>query len=226
MLGHAAALFERIANIWRRGGNPRCRDLEQLAGLLAGEAAFVAQKSTIEYCRARAGCNWDKLFAGDEFAREMKRARWMTFPLVLADLAEMLQILLRRGGFEAAASADRLRPVVARALRWHGPPEIPLDLEQAEAAIAARLERTLAAPIRPVYSFAPATGRAVFDALPLKTDARGDRTVVENQVVFLLCGAYGRLEERIALAEIARALIAPARAVVGPAGFEPATRPL
>ncbi|BCX16587.1 MAG: hypothetical protein KatS3mg117_0269 [Geminicoccaceae bacterium] len=229
MLGHAAAALERIRNIGRRfrfgwSTEPSCRNPEQLAALLAGEAAFVVQKSTLEYCRARAGCSWTKLFETDELVTALRRARWTAFPVVLGDLAEAGQILLRRAGFEEAASAARLRPVVAGALRHHGEPEIPLDLDAAERTILDRLERAAQAPTRSVRAFGPATGRVIFELLPLKTDTRGDREVVQNQVAFLLCGAYARLEERVATAPLAEALLA--EAVGGPAGFEPATRPL
>ena len=232
MLGHAAAALERIRNIGRRfrlgrTSPPSCRSPEALAALLAGEAAFVAQKSTIEYCRARAGCSWTKLFEAEELVLAMTHARWTAFPAVLADLAEMTQILLRRAGFDRAARPEPLRPVVTRALRHHGEPEIPLDLEAAEAAILERLDRALGAPPRPVRAFGTATGHLIFDLLPLKTDHRGDREVVQNQVSFLLCGVYARLEEAIVPAPLAEALLATVPpGLVGPAGFEPATRPL
>ncbi len=231
MLGHAAAALERIRNLVRRAaaaGRPvRCRTPEALAALLAREAAFIAQKSTIEYCRARAGCGWDKLFAERELAEAIRRSRWTAYPAVLGDLAEATQILLRRAGEEEAARAVVLAPVIGRALRYHGEPEIPLDLEGVEAAIVRRLEGALAAPPRSMRELGPPTGAIVYEVLPLRTNHRGDREVVQNQVTFLLCGAYGRLEERIATAELARALLAAAgEGAGGPAGFEPATRPL
>jgi hypothetical protein len=232
MLGHAAAALERIRNIGRhfrfgRSSQPSCRDPDQLAALLAREASFVAQKSTLEYCRARAGCSWTKLFEADELVTALRRARWTAFPVVLGDLAEASQILLRRAGFPEAGRAGALRPVVARALRHHGEPEIPLDLDAAERAIVERLERAWQAPPRSVREFGSATGRLIFDLLPLKTDHRGDREVVQNQVSFLLCGVYARLEEAIAPASLAERLLATGTpGLVGPAGFEPATRPL
>lgn len=214
MLGHAAAALERIRNIARSLGPGRAAhrsrgSREDLAALLAAEAAFVAQKSTIEYCRARAGCSWTKLFEAEELVLAMTRARWTAFPVVLGDLAEMSQILLRRAGFERAALPGALRPVVHAALRHHGEPEIPLDLEAAELAIVERLDRALAAPPRPVRELGPATGRVIFDLLPLKSDNRGDREVVQNQVSFVLCGVYARLEERVDPARLAEALLAP-----------------
>ncbi len=214
-MGHAAAALERIKNILRRtigrpGSAAACRTPEELAALLAGEAAFVAQKATIEYCRARAGCDWAKLFDQEEFAEALARSRWNGFPVLLGDLAELAQSLLRRAGADAAARPERLAPVVHRALRHHGEPAVPLDLEAIEREILDRLARSLAAEPRPAHLLGRSSGRRLFDLLPLRTDQRADREVVENNVRFLLCGAYARLEEAIDVAALARALeVAP-----------------
>jgi hypothetical protein len=213
MLGQAAAALERIQNIVRRvvpGAGPaeRCASASDLAALLAREAAFVAQKATVEFCRARAGCNWAKLFDEQEFVREMARSRWSAFPVLLADLAELAQTLLRRAGAAAAARPEALAPVVRAALRHHGEPEIPLDLERIEAEIDTRLRVALEAEPRPAHGLGRASGRQVFEALPLRTDLRADREMVENNVRFLLCGAYARLEERVDVPALAAALAA------------------
>ncbi len=210
-MGHAAAALERIKNIvcrtlGRSGAGAPCRTPDELAALLAGEAAFVAQKATIEYCRARAGCDWAKLFDQDEFALEMARSRWSAFPLLLGDLAELTQVLLRRAGQLRAARPDRLGPVIRAALRFHGEPAIPLDLETIEHEILDRLARALADEPRPAHLLGRTSGRRLFDLLPLRTDQRADREVVENNVRFLLCGAYARLEEAIDVGALARAL--------------------
>lgn len=216
-MGHAAAAIERIRNLVRRVVpigriDEPCRSPGDLAVLLAREAAFVAQKATVEFCRARAGCDWAKLFDQTEFVAEMARSRWTAFPVLLADLAELAQTLLRRAGAVAAADPKRLAPVVRAALRHHGTPAIPLDLERIEQEILGRLGAALAGPPRSARALGRVSGRTVFDALPLKTDLRADREVVENNVRFLLCGAYARLEERVDVPALAAALEAEAAA--------------
>ena len=49
--------------------------IEGLADFLSGEASFLAQKSTIEYCRARAGVQWQKLFSEQAFLRSLDEPR-------------------------------------------------------------------------------------------------------------------------------------------------------
>lgn len=213
MLGHAAAALERIANAAQtllgrsRNRVEPCRGPAELAALLADEAAFVGQKTVVEFCRLRAGCCWATLFDAPDFKREMDRSRWRSFAILLGDLAEMAQILLRRAGAEPLAGPDRLAGVVRTAVRHHGSPPALGDPDQLAQEIEARLARQLLAAPRPVHMLGHRSGKLVFEALPI-TGGLGplDLQHVTNAIRFGLCGAYARLEERVDVPALVRAL--------------------
>lgn len=213
MLGHAAAAIERIANICRtalvRGRAAPCRSPAELAALLAGEAAFVGQKTVMEFCRLRAGCSWNRLAGGEEFQAIVERSRWRSFLVILGDVAEIAQILLRQQGALAAAGPERLGPVVREALLFHGVPPIEGDWRAEGDELERRLARALLAAPRPVHLLGERSGPLVFEALPFRTDlGRLDRDYVVNAVRFALCGVHQRLERRIDVPALARALAA------------------
>ncbi len=213
MLGHAAAVIERIGNMVRAGlggGRPApCRTAADLAALMAGEAAFVGQKTVVEFCRLRAGCNWSRLAGAEEFRAIVEASRWRSFLILLGDVAEIVQIFLRGRGAEGAATPERLGPVARRALLFHGTPPIPGDWPAEGDELERRLARSLLAAPRPVHVLGERSGVLVFDALPFRTDlGRLDREYVVNAVRFALCGVHERLERRAELPTLARALLA------------------
>jgi hypothetical protein len=215
MLGHAAAVLERIRNIGRilGRGSPSCRRPDELAAMLAGEAAFVAQKTVTEFGRLRAGCNWASLSRTEEFRREVERSRWRSYIVALGDVAEMTQILFRRAGAVEAAQPDRLGPVARRALFHHGTPPLDENWAAVAEAIEARLGRALLAAPRPVHLLGERSGQLLFDLLPFSTNLRDfDRDFVVNSVRFTLCAVYARLERRIDVSALAQTLRAPSAA--------------
>lgn len=205
-----------MIELWRGLRRPRDRivDADGLADFLAGRAAFVSQKSTIEYCRARAGICWSQLFLEDEFVRAMEHCRWESYAAVLEDLLEAALVYLRQVGFEGTAQVPALGAVGSAALRRHPPPGHLGSWVEAEAALAARLRRALLAAPRPVHELGRSSAKRVFAALPIHTNLRGhDREVVTNNIRFLLCRAYADLEAQADGQALGRALTAE----VGPA---------
>lgn len=211
MLGHGAASIERIGNILRtafRRPSP-CRTSTEFAALLAGEAAFVAQKTVLEFCRLRAGCNWTKLAGAEEFRVIVERSRWRSFLVLLGDVVEVAQILLRQHGAQDAARPERLGPVAREALLFHGTPPIAGDWRIEGDELERRLARALLAAPRPVHLLGERSGELVFEALPFRTDlGRLDREYIVNAVRFSLCGVHERLERRLDVPALARALAA------------------
>jgi hypothetical protein len=184
--------------------------LERLADFIAGRAAFVSQKSTVEYCRARAGIYWDKLFLEDEFVRAMEFCRWEAYAAVLEDLAEVALIYLRRCGAEGLPAADAVRGSAWSALIRHPVPPHRASWDDALEEIGARLRRAAMAAPRPVHEVGRPSAKRVFKVLPIHTNlTRQDREVVTNNIRFLLCRVYADMEAELDGAAIGRALTAP-----------------
>ena len=178
-------------------GRPPIVDRDGLERFLAGEAAFVAQKTMVEYCRARAGTNWDKLFAESVFRDALTIGRLRAYGAVLA---AMVAVVAR----ELAGSVSDGGPASRAALLALFDRLIDRDATQLPAAeiaalrlgLDARLVTPGAAP--DLDSLATEAGHALFQALPLHRDLiRYDRELLVNGVRMGMIGFYDRLRVRI-----------------------------
>lgn len=178
-----------------RPSRMRFDQVDALADFLARHAAYVSQRSTIEYCRARAGVGWSHLVRDAAFTRAIERCRWEAYAAVLADLAEVAQIHLRQQGVDASCVTPGLIDVAGRALLRHPVPAHRADWDETLAALASRLHEAAKQPPRPVHEVGLVSARRVFEVLPLHTNLAGhDREMVTNSVRFLLCRVHADLE--------------------------------
>ncbi|TIU25236.1 MAG: hypothetical protein E5W53_10535, partial [Mesorhizobium sp.] len=65
--------------------------VDDLADFMDSRAAFLAQKSIVEFCRVRAGVYWQKLFSEKEFQAALNHSRWRAYPACYAIVAEMVE---------------------------------------------------------------------------------------------------------------------------------------
>ncbi len=204
MLGVLQGLVRRRARI---------AEPAAFADLLAAHAAFVSQKSTLDYCRARAGICWPQLFRESEFGRTLELCRWEAYAAVLGDVGEAALIHLRRCDDRGAPLAAGVAQAIGSALRRHPVPAHRDGWEDALAAHAARLHRSLLSPPRPVREVGRVSAARVFEVLPIHTNLKAhDREMVTNNVRFLLCGVAAELERRLDGAALARAVLSDASA--------------
>ena len=208
-------LLRRLAAGPERAATPAA-----LADFLAGRAAFVSQKCTFDYCRARAGIGWAQLFKEDEFGRALLRCRWEAYAAVLADIGEVALVYLRHQGAEADV-APGLAQVLRSALERHPVPAHRTDWSDAFAVMEARVHRALLAAPREVHRIGRKSGGALFEVLPIHTNLKAnDREMVVNNVRFLLCRVYADMERELDGPALVRAL----RAAAGSPGPPPAPR--
>ncbi|MGH6961509.1 MAG: hypothetical protein ACREE7_13570, partial [Dongiaceae bacterium] len=85
-------MLKRLANLLRRR---RILSVEDLRDFLAIEAVFLSQKSTIDYCRARAGLGWQRLVSEPAFLAALEACRWQAMAAVLADMILVTESFLR-----------------------------------------------------------------------------------------------------------------------------------
>ena len=185
--------------LWQRlvAGRERIATVAGLADFLAGRAAFVSQKCTFDYCRARAGIGWTQLFRDDEFGRALQRCRWEAYAAVLADVGEVALVYLRHQGGEAAV-AGGLAVALRSALQRHPVPSHRTSWDDAVAAAEAKLHRALMAAPRAVHRIGRKSGDVVFEVLPIHTNLKAhDRVMVVNNVRFLLCRVYADMEREL-----------------------------
>jgi hypothetical protein len=186
-----------------RGNSHKILNTNDLAVCLSDQAAYIAQKCTVEYLRLRAGVSWHILFADLEFRAAVERCRWQGYRVVLADVAESALVLFRHAGVAAESARDIVASAASGALDRYGK-EVPGGWAASDAPeIDARLSRALLAAPRPVHEIGHASADALFHLLPIHTNlSRHDRDLIANNVRFALCGAYARMEEQIDVAAV------------------------
>jgi hypothetical protein len=200
-------LLDKLLKFFR--GPEPVRSGNDLAKFLTGEAAFLAQKSTIEYCRARAGLQWQKLFSEAAFTDALERCRWEAFALVLADMTVLAEGRLRsQSAGRPLELADALCALYERMLNSHPMPAHRLDWHDRAEALRQRLARAqLAAPAR-TEEIAGVSGRAVFDLLPIHPSLRGhDRLMIFNHIRFGMLTFAERLNRRVDAPSVAASIL-------------------
>ena len=191
-----------------RKSRPPVATLDELADFLAAQTAYVSQRTVLEYCRARSGLNWDKLFREKAFIDSLEVCRWEAYAEVLAEVAELALILLRRQspadpqlylpGLAAAAGAALLR---------HPVPDHRPSWDAASAAIEQHLAQSVLAAPRAVHLVGFGAADAIYARLPIHPDLRPqDREMFRNSVRFALCRVFDEMTRRLDVPALAHAL--------------------
>lgn len=97
---------------WLRGRirPPRGGDAVAFAAFLERQAAFVAQKTVIDYCRVKAGRHERQTFADPDFLAALAHCRWQTFAAAVGDVTVLAEAWLRP---HAAGEEARLAAALA-----------------------------------------------------------------------------------------------------------------
>lgn len=201
-------MFSAITALWAPSRIVSTADLQEFVGR---QSAFISQKCTVEYCRARAGLMWDKLFREKAFLEAMERCRWEAYAAVMMDVVQLAEAKLRadHGGDPAALVAPLTAMVETNLARFPIPAHRAGWDDVVEEA-AARLARAQLAPPQPAHQIALESARRIYDVLPIHRRLRGhDYELVQNNLRFNLAGAAGEFERRADSRALAAAL-APA----------------
>lgn len=159
---------------------------EALERFMDSRAAFLAQKCVVEYCRARSGILWQKLFKEQPFQAALHESRWITYSITYCDISEMMEGLLRdRLDGPPGALQRGLLAMAERTFARHGlPAGAPGDFW--DKALE-RMERRLAAARlhepKPVRNIPKTDMDEVFANLPIHESLRGhDYQLVQNHL--------------------------------------------
>ncbi len=177
-----------------------------LRSFIAAESAFLTQRNSFEYCRARAGLNWQALFSEAAFRDGLEICRWTAYPAILSDI--LIVLSMRLGDATAARAA--LPALYGEILRQqsHGAGRAD-DWTDAIAAFDARLADP-SADDQEAGEVARVGARILFEALPIHPALRGhDREMVVNSIRFGMVGFIEKLDERFPRGVLAAALAAP-----------------
>jgi len=188
--------------------------------MLSRQGAFVSQKCTIEYCRARAGFNWDLLLKEAPFVEALEVCRWEGFALIAGDAGMLMEAFLRPHLSERRdLLEDFLIETYAGAMREHpDPPHLHGGWDQRIETFAGRVRRARLAPPASPLSVSEVSGPKIYDLLPIHPRLRGhDLELICNNIRFNLIRFNEDLPREVEAAAVAQDLLARG----GAAGGEP-----
>ncbi|KRR05331.1 hypothetical protein CQ12_19935 [Bradyrhizobium jicamae] len=199
-------LFEKLFR-----PRPPIRDREALADFIDAQSAFIVQKGIFEYSRARAGHYAKVLFAEEGFARSVELARWQAFPLGLAMVGEMVDVVLRpHAGADRRAVLDRIIMVVLSVFdRYPVPPSIgEAGWQEARRELERRLDLVGGHAPKRVMDIPDPLAESYFAMMPIHEKLRGrDFDTTRNYLRISLCNIHDELIERIDAAAVTGALL-------------------
>ena len=182
---------------------PKVRSLAALQQLLDSEAAFLAQRSVIDFARNELGSLSAQAFDDPRFLAKLAVCRWEGFALTLADMIVLTHAHLLEAGVPRERLDARLGDLYRTILMGHPPPDHRAQGWDAEiAALRTRLAGRPAGPANP-QADATATGSKVFDTLPFPPrDPVENRMVLSNAFAFGLISFNDRLRRLLVVAPL------------------------
>ncbi len=168
--------------------------IEQFEAFMNSRSAFLAQKCVVEYCRARSGLLWEKLFKEAAFKTALDYSNWYSFTIAYSFVAEMMEgIFSERCQVGREGLAAYLSDVGARTFASYDlPAGVDSDFwdkarEQLDNALA---EALLRAP-KQVKEIPKPRVKLIFESLPIHEDVRSyDYELIQNNIRINLCRIY------------------------------------
>jgi hypothetical protein len=190
------------------------RTRQELRDFLESRAAFLVQKSIMEYTQARSNLLFSTLIGEKAFQEAFEESRWHSYPAAFSMVAEMAASHLREKGDVAAEPVHAALQAITKEVfdRFAGPSGLgeafwaqayeDLDRDFARAALAMP---------RQVRLMAQERAKEVFDKLPVSAAIkRHDFEMFHNTLRFHLIEIRGEFEEKADVKALAAALLGSA----------------
>ena len=163
-------------------------DRAELMAFLDRNAALIAQKCAIDYCRGKAGTFSQSLFREKPFIEALTRCRWESYAAILVDLTLIAETKLIEAARKLGRAED-LKPALARlyadTLKAQPVPIHRPDWNDAITAFERRQSAFNPAPPPPPDHVILYSTRILFESLPIHTNMRKfDEEIVFGAVRF------------------------------------------
>lgn len=201
-------------------GRPKSADPVAFSAFLGRQAAFVAQKTAIDYCRVKAGRRERQMFTDTDFVAALRHCRWQTFAGAVQDVAALAESHLRPHVGQEVAHLAFVLTVMGQAIldEAPAPAEERQALEGARERLSWHLAGLQAAPPLsadrlPLQSEAP-----LLATLPIHPDQRvGETPSIRGALRFHVVTTQQEMERGFDAPALAAALLTTRRAGAGPA---------
>jgi len=188
-----------LFNIFRR--RRPIRDAGELADFIDGNAAFLVQKAIYEYSRARSGHYSKVLFKEPEFHEAVEISRWRSYPLGLAMVAEVTDVVMRgHSGADRRGEFDALVAIVLSVFdRYPVPAALGVGVWRGlRADLELRLKRIALHPPKRAMDIPEPYAKLYFDLMPIHEKLRGrDFITTHNYLMVTLCNIHEELTKRL-----------------------------
>jgi hypothetical protein len=188
----------------------KSNDPAAFAEFLRRQAAFVAQKTVIDYCRVKAGRHERQVFADPDFQAALRHCRWQVFLGALGDVAALAEAWLRpHAAGREAALASALLPMLDAALAVDPPPEEERDsAEAARLSFPAHLAALQQKPPVAAHRMALLSDAPLFATLPIHADQRtGETPAIRGALRFHIVSTQQEMERLFDPAALATRLM-------------------
>ena len=201
-------MLERLVRLFRRPLSGAPGDFRTF---LDRQAAFVAQKTVLDYCRVKAGLHERQMFADPDFQAALNHCRWQTWAGAVQDVTALAEAWLRPHlpGREAAL-ADALAALAGQVIEAaSAPAEAREALDAARAALPYHLAVLQDAPPYgadrlPLLAEAP-----LLATLPIHPDQRiGETPAIRGALRFHIVTTQQEMERAFDAAALAANLVA------------------
>lgn len=183
-----------------------------LSRFLGRQAAYVTQKTVVDYCRVKAGRGERELFGDPDFMAALRHCRWQVYFAALADVSAMAEAWLRpHAAGNEACLADAIAALGRGVLDGEDvPPEEHASRDAARDGLAAHLAALLALPPAPADRMALMAEAPLFATLPIHPEQRrGESEAIRGALRFQIVTTQQELERGFDAPRLAARLLAP-----------------
>jgi hypothetical protein len=170
-----------------------------LKPFLAGQAAFVAQKTVLDYCRVKAGRNERETFADPDFRAALLHCRWQVFGAAAQDVAALAEAWLRPHvpGREAALADAIVRIGAAVLDEAPAPAGERAGLDAAKEGLPRHLALLQGEPPRTADRLPLLAEAPLLATIPVHTDQRiGETPAIRGALRFHVVATQQEMERK------------------------------
>lgn len=170
---------------------------EAFRAFLAARAAFVAQKTVLDYCQVKAGRTVQFMFADPDFQAALRHCRWQTYAGAVQDVTAMAEAWLRphAAGREAALAAVLARLATDVIAEAPVPEDERAGLEASRDALPRHLAALQDAPPLPAHRLPLLAEAPLLATLPIHPDQRiGETPAIRGALRFHIVASQQEME--------------------------------
>lgn len=181
----------------------------ELQAFVAGEAAYLAQKTVIGYCRVKTMLDYAKLLTEPAFRDQQELCRWEAYASTLADTLILVEGWLRPADAEARRRlADSLAALYASILNEHVPAHRQ-DWSDSIAAFDSRFAEARATVPLPPEQLVTGSAKLILQLVPIADRLkRNDLEVVRGDLRLHILAAHAAMLKRFRRDALVAALTA------------------